>query len=477
MAKRTLWVTKSEMSSFVRCPYAFWLVDQGMISVEQTVNDHQRSLMAAGLEFHELVEASAAPLQVAPLDLRGLLREESLVLLGTPDFKNTTLKLRGRPDGIDVAGGALYPIEIKSHKSVQRLDQLELAFYWLLLAPYRTVETEPQGRLVLRVNGQPLVVDVEIAPHRIAEVRALVEQVRETRRNGVRPRVCRCHVCRAVAHEEVSGATARARDLTMIFGIGRPYASALEAAGITSWDRLRTCDPAEVTDVLRGAGFHPSPAEPRRWRGHAYSLARREPVVLTEGSARPAFPIGDSFIAIDLEYSDHIWLAGVCIVTPDSSTYSALWADTPADEHAVLSDLFDLVGEHPDLPIITWAGDMADIPRLRNAEHDERFDSFLDRHVDLYRFARDTIRWPTTALTLKDLTEYLAIARMSGVQDGFQAQHLFMQYSITGDAAIKGQLLDYNRDDVDGLVQLVQHMRLVISDAASSNEQLPLDLG
>ena len=38
------------------------------------------------------------------------------------------------------------------------------------------------------------------------------------------------------------------------------------------------------------------------------------------------------------------------------------------------------------------------------------------------------------------------------------------------------QRLRSNRDDVDGLVQLVQHMRLVISDAASSNEQLPLDL-
>jgi hypothetical protein len=79
---------------------------------------------------------------MSPADLPALLKSD-ITILGTPLFENKQLKLRGCPDGIDAASGALYPIEIKSHREPIHLDRLELAFYWLLLQPHRT--SSPPG--------------------------------------------------------------------------------------------------------------------------------------------------------------------------------------------------------------------------------------------------------------------------------------------------------------------------------------------
>jgi hypothetical protein len=70
--------------------------------------------------------------------------------------------LHGVPDGIETCDGALLPIEIKSHKRVQRIDALELASYWLLLEPYRTRQVPPSRYLILRDSSAPQEIAIEI---------------------------------------------------------------------------------------------------------------------------------------------------------------------------------------------------------------------------------------------------------------------------------------------------------------------------
>ncbi len=94
------------------------------------------------------------------------------------------------------ADGALEPIEVKSHKQLQRTDELELAFYWLLLEPLRRREVEqPCGHVILRRDGAPNSVEVEITPRRLREVRRLIKEVRQAREQGVRMRACGCRIC------------------------------------------------------------------------------------------------------------------------------------------------------------------------------------------------------------------------------------------------------------------------------------------
>jgi len=118
-----------------------------------------------------------------------------VTVLHPPVAFNNELKIYGMPDGIDPHSGALWPIEYKTHKDVQPYDEIELAFYWLLLSPRRTRgDRDRRGIVVLRRDGAPYPVEVAIAPHRFAQVRRLIVEVRRARHAPVQPRLCGCHV-------------------------------------------------------------------------------------------------------------------------------------------------------------------------------------------------------------------------------------------------------------------------------------------
>jgi len=99
------------------------------------------------------------------------------------------------------------------HKSVTPYDELELAFYWLLLAPQRTRQDEPRGIVVLRRDGLPVSVEVKIGTPPIKRVFQLLEEVRAARETRVTPRICGCNVCANVRKQEVRSYAAEHRDV------------------------------------------------------------------------------------------------------------------------------------------------------------------------------------------------------------------------------------------------------------------------
>ena len=42
------WVTKSDVTRYIRCPYAFWLLDSGRLSFAETVTPLQARLIEHG---------------------------------------------------------------------------------------------------------------------------------------------------------------------------------------------------------------------------------------------------------------------------------------------------------------------------------------------------------------------------------------------------------------------------------------------
>lgn len=323
------WVSKTDLVRYLRCPYAFWLIDRGEISFEDTVDEFHTALLTGGIQFQEALEAAAQKLELPAGGLPELLRGAQTIL-GTPLFENFKLNIYGRPDGIDAANGALLPVEIKSHKDILRTDELELAFYWMLLEPYRTRRIrDRRGVLILRRNGIPERVEVPLLPHRFDEVRKLLQEVRFARKYGVRPRICGCAVCSGIRREEVHAAVRARKDLTLIFGIGREYAPALEELGLHGWDDLLTCDPELVWDGMKKRGFMVSVAEIQRWQRHAESWSSEQPIYFG-GS----YELGRAFIGLDLEYGPdpHVWLIGACVVQEGTRDYFSLWADSPEEE-------------------------------------------------------------------------------------------------------------------------------------------------
>ncbi len=117
--------------------------------------------------------------------------------------------------------------------------------------------------------------------------------------------------------------------------------------------------------------------------------------------------------------TSRIWLAGVAIVENTEVEHHLIWAMTEDEQRAALVKLVRLLQEHAGLPLVTWAGDSADLPVLRTALALAGLTGLLDNvvasHIDLYQHARRSRRWPIPELGLKQLCELLEIARTSSV--------------------------------------------------------------
>lgn len=474
------WVSKTDLTGFVRCPYAWWLLDRGDITVDDTVSEFQYRLMIEGSEFQDAVEATAAPIMIAPEELPSVLTSDKK-LLATPTFENRRLHIYGRPDGVDAADGALIPIEIKSHKDVQRTDELELAFYWLVLEPSRTRKTEPRGLLFLRRDGDFEEVEVPIPAHRFDEVRRLLGEIRTARRDGVRPRICGCHVCSVVKRDEVLEAVRQREDLTMIHGIGRVYGPALEAMGIVTWRDLMSSDSRRVlVGLKRKKRFFLSARQIEYWKRHARSYASVGPVAFGDGPVLPT-----SYIALDLEYTPpHIWLIGVAIVDGERRKFRSLWADGPAALKRNIQELNSILQAHPALSILTWGGDGADLPNLVSAIHrllpeptrqgggwiepNPLVAPLRDRHLDLYQYVWHRLRLPIPELGLKEVAHYFGVPRVSNIIDGLDAQMKYEEYRHAKGKqkkAIRQGLIAYNRDDLEALIEVADRVRELMKNA------------
>jgi predicted RecB family nuclease len=192
----------------------------------------------------------------------------------------------------------------------------------------------------------------------------------------------------------------------------------------------------------------------------------------------------DQFLALDLEYvpGGLIWLVGVCLVGPSGREHLALWANTPAEEKANLKRLAKIAAANSLLPVITWSGNSADMPHLRGAA--ERLDlgqalkKLESRHMDLFVHAAKALRLPIPGLGLDEVANYFGIERISRIQNGFEALSMFRECQVCSDekrlAALKADLLEYNREDLEALVEVAQRILALQAKNVLTRSDLPL---
>jgi predicted RecB family nuclease len=437
------------------------MVDSGRLSPADAIDALGERLIEEGLAFEEAITSEAAPLP-PELDLASALLTPGRVF-GLPMLRNQELAIRGVPDAVDTEGGALVPVEIKSHRAVQRTDELELAFYWRLLEPYRTAPAgSPRGRLVLRQNGEPAEVEIALGAERFAELDAVIGQVREARRRGVRPRVCGCSVCSGPLRDQIAKATWAGRDLTLLWGISRVIATHLEDLGISNFDGLDEHNPFEVAAQLCARKASVSAAQVSGWSEHARSYREGRAVMFG-----PPPPIDGSFIALDLEYDFGVWLTGALVCNGDWREHNYFWADDADEEREALLALEAVCATYPDMPVVTWAGKSADLPQLRYASERHGllpvYEEVERRHVDLYQYAIRSMRIPHKELSLKAVAEYFGVPKISSIANGLEAGFLYVQYRACLDLAERerrqSDLIAYNRDDLEATAAMVKIMR------------------
>lgn len=454
------WVSKTDLIRYLRCPYSFYLLDTGQITFEDTLTEQQAELVQDGVTFQSEIETDVVP-TTTPLPQ---LFKEIHRLVQLPLLRNEKIRIMGKPDAIDTEGGVLVPVEIKSHKHVQISDELELAFYWLLLEPYRTKKSQPHGVLLLRRDGEPQEVVVELRPSHFQKINQLLVQIRYARENGVQPRVCGCPVCTGLKAEEVRTSTLSRKDLTLIRGIGWSYADCLEEFGIMSYEDLISADSGAIVTILRERRYYVSATEVEGWKRHAASYSTGSIVVFGEPVSLQA-----PFVALDIEYipeTGFIWLIGLSLVKPTGIEHRTYWAETKTEEKANLKSFHDILSKNASAPIVTWSGKSAEIPFLRKAAQRIKLNGLMSiveaRHIDLLDHFLKTVRIPQPSFTLDVVGDYFGIARLSSISGGLEAQMWYKRYRASRRKPerrkIKDSLIEYNRDDLNALIGLATYL-------------------
>jgi predicted RecB family nuclease len=205
-----------------------------------------------------------------------------------------------------------------------------------------------------------------------------------------------------------------------------------------------------------------SAAQVAGWMEHARSYSEGRAVMFG-----PPPPVGDAFIALDLEYDTSVWLTAVLLCEGDKLDHNYFWADTPQEEREALWALEAICATYPNLPIVTWSGCSADLPNLRVAATRHRLGHIYAeverRHVDLFQHATRTMRIPDPELSLKAVAEYFGVPKVSAIVNGLEAQFRYHEYRSCRRpderARLQAELVAYNRDDLEALTAMAGIMR------------------
>lgn len=320
------WVSKTDVIRYLRCPYTFWLIDTGQLSPKDAIPPHALEFIEESTRLRAAVRERDGPGGRPEGPARASDKDGSTFVVAT--MYNPARRLHGRPDGIRSVCGVFLPIQIKTHLGIHKSDFLKLAFDWLLLEPSRTASLKPGGYIIF---GEDYELDECLTPipkHFVPEVERLIEKVRIARQEGVRPRICGCYVCSQ--REEVEAAALRQKDISLLFNVGPCYSDVLDEMGINTYEQLMAVDSIEIAKAMRNHGYYAANSkEVDRWKAHARSWTTGAPVYFGGG----AWPVGDSFVCIDLEYAGHVWCVGVVVVSGGvAEPYQYLWADSAAEE-------------------------------------------------------------------------------------------------------------------------------------------------
>lgn len=453
------WVTKTNVTDYERCPRAYWLVANGLITREEMFANETRVRLDAGVEFERRVVTNARPAEADgfALSVDGRPR----LLLGTGMFVNESRGLRGEPDGVETGTGSWAPIEIKDHLKVSRLDKIELAFYWLLLEPYRTDRTAtPHGYVQLR--GAEQAERVELRAQLFRTVDRSIGAVRQTR-SGPEPRPCRgCYVC-LVTHPPDPARFPKEEDLTRLHDIGPARARQLELIDVRTPTDLLSVGTDEILERKKGRGWRFGRSHIDGWIAHAQALEAGKSVLYGVPLRLPS-----QFIAFDLEYlqppdGDEIWLAGMLT---SSGELTQFWSRKSSKEHELVQSLAEYWDSRPDAMMVTWSGKSADLPALRRAAQRTGIDCVPDpeRHFDLRYWAVQNLRIPTNSFELKDVAPYFGLLRTEhDIQEGRAAARLYSEARRSWNPwtrhRTRARLERYNQDDLRAVVGMVEVFR------------------
>lgn len=468
---RGKWISKQDLVEYLRCKYRVFLsLSSGIPIIDMKETALLQLLLEKGLEFESGVIRDVKPQEVQSKEAIEPLAKKALIIRSPRIFRNHELGIQGIPDLVNTDNGKFIPIEIKSHKEVTNTDELELAFYWLLLEPLRKKRVKPKGYIILN-TGEP--VPVNLTEEHLWKVQFDLDDLREVLKAGAEPILsyeCKqCNLSKDCREKVVASG-----GLSAIYNISYARERQFKDIGIDSISKLMRTDEEKVNSKLISRfGNTPGIDEIFRMKCHAFSISSGKPFFF--GDKQEAHTIlSSSLLVVDLEYDpEHlIWLVGVAIRKDNRTTYQQFFAEksNKDEERRILQSLISLTAKNSSHLFVTYSGISADIPQLRTAWlrqslPNRELSRLVERHVDVCHFLQRNFRFPMKSLSLDDMEKYLGVQRHSGISSGLEALALYKRYLRTKDNALKQQLLDYNREDIDSTLTIVDKIPQLVTES------------
>jgi predicted RecB family nuclease len=465
------WISKQFLVEYLRCEYrVFYSLSKGIPITDLKETALLRLLWEKGLEFEAGVVQDSEPIEVQTKESITPLSNKSLLIRVPNIIRNHELGIQGIPDLINTDDGKFIPIEIKNHKEVTGLDELELAFYWLLLEPLRKKKVKAKGYIVLNTGE---IVEVPIAKEHLLDVQLLLDDLREMLKEGTEPVLSsECKTCNLYkeCHEQVI----HSGGLSIIYNISYRRERQLKDIGINSISQLMKADEEEVNAKLISK-FRSTPGvnELFRMKCHAFSISSGKPFFLGQQQQVSMLTSSPLFV-VDLEYDPThlLWLIGIAVRNKKQTKYYQFFAEKEnlEEEERILKSFVELRRKYLSHPFITYSGLSADLPQMRKAwyRHDFDFDEFIaikNSHIDVCEFLQNSFRFPMKSMGLGGMEEYLGIQRQSPISGGLEALAEYKRYLRTRDESLKQQLLDYNKEDITSTLSIIDKMSELVNES------------
>jgi predicted RecB family nuclease len=459
-------ISRDAIESFLNCPYKGFLKlagRQGASSegelVLTGVNDElkQRAIdRILARHTADKIDKDAVLTQTA------LQRGAAFVLNATWEDDDVALTFDGlkRVPGRSKLGKFHYvPVLFAPARQVRQRQRALLEVYALVLSRL-------QGRAAgvgIVVHGDGVrATQIRLSPNPLKATR-LLDEVRQLLDADGPPRLAlnrHCQECEF--RRECRAAAVEKDDLSLLGGLTPKTIAEQHRKGIFTVTQYSfTFQPGRMKRIVEAGRRRHDPA--------LQALAIREGTVYV--TQKQALPDAGVKVFLDVEglpEPDRYYLVGLLIVEGDSTRRLSFWADQPKDEAAIWASCLNTFAEIGENFVLYHYGqyDALFLKRMgkRHGGDPELLGRIEAKRVNVLGLIHGRIFFPVHDNALKSAAGHFGFRWSAPDPSGRQAMAWRHQWEVTGDEALKQQLVAYNQEDCSALRRVVEVIQSLGSD-------------
>ncbi len=219
-------------------------------------------------------------------------------------------------------------------------------------------------------------------------------------------------------------------------------------------------------------------SRPRKHDHALKALAIRKGCIHVVGTS--TIELSGNCIYLDVEGvpdRNFYYLVGLRYKLDDKYVQHSFWADTLSEERGMWKSFLHALGRFDEPRLVHYGSyETQFLKRMRERySNDEREEAYIDRLItrscNLLSFTYAHVYFPTYSNSLKEIARYLGFDWSEKDASGLKTLYWRSEWELTGDAALKQQLLTYNSEDCEAVQKLAEMLSNLCAGQVSGPPQ------